>query len=191
MVNKLIYADAINEFLKESLPDRVWLGVFPRNKLPFHALCSHQNESDACKMLVLNLDDEDEPGSHFIAMVCFKKVLYVYDSFGSKLHIRLLQPGLSLILDKYKLDVWTNSSQHQSYSSNTCGYFCVWFLLEFYVNRQHITPTSICRVFVNDLKPTTSKVNESIAVDSIASVIEQQEYSRMLQRLNKLINISR
>ena len=187
MHNQLIYDVAINKFMmKDSLPEEVWLGVYPRNRLPYHALCNLP-KSNLCKMLVLNLDNEDEPGSHFIAIARIKSVLYLYDSFGSELHYRLLEPGLSLLLERYKLKLWKNTVQHQSFLSNTCGYFCVWFLLELYENRSTVTPSNISRVFLDQLKQTTSRVNEMKALKSITNVIEQQEYQRMVRRIRLLL----
>lgn len=90
-------------------------GIYMRNKLPKRPL---KNES-----AIINLDNFDGSGTHWVA---FRKngnsVLY-YDSFGK------LPPPLELI--KYfgnNVKIKYNYNTDQSYDSFKCGHLCLKFL---------------------------------------------------------------
>ena len=83
-----------------------------------------KNISGQC--FIINLDDTEGPGTHWVAVKISKDYINVFDSFG-------LQPPQELVnlcytfnkLYKYE------SNQFQDLSSILCGYYCLYFLKEF------------------------------------------------------------
>jgi hypothetical protein len=100
-----------------------FVGVFSRNNTPY----LKKNHS-----LILNLDDEEGSGTHWVAL-CKKKdgskVLF-FDSYG--------YPPPQEIVDIYKKNknklVYSNN-EIQDPTSIMCGYYCMMFIREFYKGR--------------------------------------------------------
>ena len=91
-------------------------GVFMRNQLPVKG--PHKNES-----AIVNLDDSDGPGTHWVAYKKIGNNVLYFDSFGN------LCPPLDLIdylgvgsFIKY------NHDRYQDYGSVECGHLCLKFL---------------------------------------------------------------
>lgn len=85
-----------------------------RNALPSRPLV---NES-----AIINLDDKEGPGTHW---VCYRKRgsnVYYYDSFGD------LQPPLELKRYLRGCKIYYNYNQQQDYNTNICGHLCLKFL---------------------------------------------------------------
>ena len=71
-------------------------------------------------MAIINLDEHDEPGSHWIAMVKHNNDLLVYDSFGRK---------TTDILPNFNKEVIdTDYDAEQQINEDNCGARCVAFL---------------------------------------------------------------
>lgn len=74
---------------------------------------------------IVNLDDSDGPGTHWVAYYNHPRLPYVlyFDSYGmpppNQLAAYLLKAGKPL---KY------NSTQYQVTDSNACGYYCIFLL---------------------------------------------------------------
>ena len=95
-------------------------GVISRDGIPAKV----KNIPDQC--FIINLDDTEGPGTHWVAVKMSKGHINYFDSFG-------LQPTQVLVnlcytfnkLYKYE------SNQFQDLSSALCGYCCLYFLKEF------------------------------------------------------------
>ena len=90
-----------------------FLGVFPSDRVP---ISSHYYP--CC--FVANTDPEGKPGAHWLAFYYdYPNVVDFFDSYG-------MHPSL------YSFDVPNilsfNPIQFQSYSSNVCGQYCIYFL---------------------------------------------------------------
>lgn len=87
-------------------------GVFPMDSLP--------KMDYGC--YVINTDDADEPGEHWLAVYNDHGHIEYFDSFG-----RLpLDKRLEIFLgDHYKY----NKIQLQQLFSNACGFYCVYYIL--------------------------------------------------------------
>ena len=74
------------------------------------------------KSIIINLQNSNEPGSHWIALKRVKNIIFIFDSFGI---------GLPMVIFKvYKnLQIITYIYRIQDISSNLCGMFCVLFIL--------------------------------------------------------------
>ena len=93
-------------------------GVVPRDKLPkcvFYP-CS----------FVVNTENSNQSGEHWLAVYYDKKgECTFFDSFGQSPQFY----GLDSFLIKTSKSVSYNSQQLQSVFSNTCGYYCIFFIL--------------------------------------------------------------
>lgn len=88
-----------------------------RNDLP---LRSFDNEC-----AVINLDDMNGPGTHWVAYYKKNGVAYYFDSFGN------LRPPLELI--KYlgsAIKIVYNYKKYQKYDTVICGHLCLHFLYD-------------------------------------------------------------
>lgn len=87
-----------------------------RNALP------HKPNKNECA--VVNLDDKDGPGTHWVAYVKRENKIVYFDSFGD------LKPPNELI--KYfgpKTCVLYNHEKLQNYNTYNCGHLCLKFLI--------------------------------------------------------------
>lgn len=92
-------------------------GVFMRNNLP--KKCSHH------ECAVINLDDAQGPGTHWVAFYKKGQIVYYFDSFGN------LQPPLELM--KYlgsNSKILYNYKKYQNYNTVICGHLCLRFLYD-------------------------------------------------------------
>ena len=71
----------------------------------------------------MNLQNSNQPGSHWIALKRVNNTIFVFDSFGN----RYLPIGVFKVFKNFK--IITNIYRIQDISSNLCGMFCVLFIL--------------------------------------------------------------
>ena len=78
---------------------------------------------------IINLDDTEGPGTHWVAVNITTDFVNYFDSFG-------LQPSQELVNLCYTFDKLCKyeSNQFQDLSSLLCGYYCLYFLKEFVGN---------------------------------------------------------
>ena len=75
------------------------------------------------KSLIFNLQNSNQPGTHWISLSRNNKSVFIFDSFGIG-HIP------KNIYDIYKdFNIITNIYRIQDINSNLCGLFCVLFCL--------------------------------------------------------------
>lgn len=80
---------------------------------------------------VLNLDNLDGPGTHWVTYCKVNKNVYYFDSFGN------LSPPTELI--KYlgsDIKVYYNNTKYQDYKTVICGHLCLMYLYDFYYNNK-------------------------------------------------------
>ena len=75
------------------------------------------------KSMIINLQDSNQPGSHWIALKRVKNSIFIFDSFG----IGYIPVGIFKVFKN--LEIITNIYRIQDISSNLCGMFCVLFIL--------------------------------------------------------------
>lgn len=71
---------------------------------------------------IVNLDDADGPGTHWVAYRKRGKDVVYFDSFGD------LQPPLDLMLYLGVDEVKYNPERYQDYDTYNCGHLCLQFL---------------------------------------------------------------
>lgn len=86
-----------------------------RNNLPINGV--RENESG-----IINLDDTNGPGTHWVAYAKRGNHAIYFDSFGN------LRPPMELVryLNVMKLEY--NRSSYQTYDQSICGQLCLQFL---------------------------------------------------------------
>lgn len=90
-------------------------GVFMRNDLPKSG--PRKNES-----AIINLDDKDGPGTHWVAYKKRTDDVTYFDSFGD------LQPPQDLIKYLNVGSIKYNYVKYQDYNTIICGHLCLKFL---------------------------------------------------------------
>ena len=91
----------------------LFCGVYPMNQLPTRQEGAY----------VINMDDHDEPGSHWVAVFDNNGVVEYVDSYGyPPIDVRCLQfLGSEYYYNKVKL---------QKQYSNACGFYCIYYILK-------------------------------------------------------------
>jgi hypothetical protein len=80
--------------------------------------------------LIVNLQNSDQPGSHWVAVVVAPTCCYYFDPFG------IAPPTvLSRWMKAYKNLVKMNDSQLQHIESHRCGLYCYYFIKEMALGR--------------------------------------------------------
>jgi hypothetical protein len=101
------YVDDLNDVGKRLFGNK-FVGVFPSNRIP--RLKNNQ-------YVILNLDEEGELGSHWVAVVKHKNKSFLYDSFGrraSKIIPSLKKSGNGMVVD-------TELDKEQKETEFDCG----------------------------------------------------------------------
>ena len=75
------------------------------------------------KSIIINLQNSNEPGSHWIALKRVKNTIFIFDSFG----IGYLPMAIFKVYKNFK--IITNIYRIQDISSNLCGMFSALFIL--------------------------------------------------------------
>lgn len=90
-------------------------GVFMRNGLPKSGPFKHESG-------IINLDDNDGSGTHWVAYKKSNNNVIYFDSFGD------LQPPIEFISYAGVGSVNYNYKQYQTYDTVECGHLCLKFL---------------------------------------------------------------
>lgn len=144
---KALYSNEIEDQLK-FIP--IFKGVFAKDELK--KIKVKKNENFA---FVINLENHNQGGSHWVSMYNDKNLPYVeyYDSYG-------LEPPIEVenfVNSKVKKPIFYNPYQQQKPTSNRCGYFCIHYIVKRYSG---MLPDSILSKFTK--KP--SNKNEQLAL---------------------------
>ena len=100
----------INNLLKDN---KKFIGCFSKDQISL----IDNNKS------IINLQDSNTAGSHWIALKRVRNDIFVFDSFG----VGYIPIGIFKVYKNYKMI--TNIYRIQDISSNLCGMFCVLFIL--------------------------------------------------------------
>lgn len=95
--------------------DREFIGVFSKSNLP--------GKSRRYEKFIVNLADENQPGTHWLAVRKIDRLALIFDSYG-------LPPPMEIVRYLKKCSKFYNSIQYQGESCRFhCGHLCVLFLL--------------------------------------------------------------
>ena len=94
-----------------------YLGTFPLDRLP-------DLPKKFPKSIIINTDQSNKPGDHWIAIVLTEKHAYYFDSFGLGIVDQEIQ---QFLLPRYSSIIF-NSLSIQHILSDKCGYYCIYFV---------------------------------------------------------------
>jgi hypothetical protein len=111
--------DEISKLLrKDKVANKYFYGVYPIDMLP--------NINFIPASLVLNTDPSYLPGAHWIAVYIDRnRECFFFDSFGYHPSIYKVEKYLRTI----STSITYNKSQIQSLASETCGLYCIYFII--------------------------------------------------------------
>ena len=125
-----------------------FLGVFPCDRIP--------KTSKYAYSMIINTDNHRLPGSHWTAIIIRGQSMYFFDSFGRNFNNNSFP--LDFITNMTKLShnkvVRFNNKVLQSFSSNTCGLYCIYLILKSIT----VNPINIFRNFSENLKLNDRKI---------------------------------
>ena len=75
--------------------------------------------------LIVNLSNEGETGTHFIAIFITENKILYFDSLGSF----QINPNIKHYLETYKKPISYDQKQIQHLLSSHCGFFCIAFII--------------------------------------------------------------
>ena len=94
-----------------------YLGTFPLDRLP-------DLPKKFPKSIIINTDQSNKPGDHWIAIVLTEKHAYYFDSFGLGIVDQQIR---QFLLPRYSSIIF-NSLCIQHILSDKCGYYCIYFV---------------------------------------------------------------
>ena len=103
----------------------VEINDYYENEPRFNGVCSRNNLPKTIKndAYVINLDEYDDIGTHWVALYYDKNTVVYFDSFG----IEHIPDEIMKFISKNK-EIKTNIFRIQAYDSIMCGYFCIGFI---------------------------------------------------------------
>ena len=94
-----------------------YLGTFPVDRLP-------DFPKKFPKSIIINTDQSNKPGDHWIALVLTEGHAFYFDSFG----LGIVDQQVRDFLLPYYSNIIFNSLCIQHVLSDKCGYFCIYFV---------------------------------------------------------------
>ena len=126
-----------------------------QNEPRFNGAFSRDNLSNTIKngAYVINLDENHDIGTHWIALYVNNKTVTYFDSFGVE--------GIPKEITKFiaRKKIITNIYRIQAYDSIMCGYFCIGFI-SFMFNGKSLTD------YTNLFSPNDFNKNDDIILNS-------------------------
>ena len=179
--NKMTLSNDIEEFLEQLIPKHVFIGCYPIDKVPIKNIL----EKKYC-MCVINTDEADKPGQHFVCLIRDNSKLFLFDSTASSYNEKLIYDRIinKILREKSYFKIWKSKKPVQDMYSNTCGYFCIWFLLKFYFFRP-ATTQEVDKFFDNLLPAQDKPKNHNQIAKEILVNVERIIHKNYLTNLLK------
>ena len=81
---------------------------------------------------IVNLDNKQGPGTHWVAMKIGQHLIEYFDSFGLNCPMEVVS-----LSNKIGINYVYNSTQYQDLNSVLCGYYCLFFINERHKNETY------------------------------------------------------
>ena len=111
---RALFESEIDNYARSIIPN--FIGVFNRERLPY--LSKYKNVA-----FIVNLDDLEGKGTHWVAIRKNKKYIYYFDSFGN------LPPPNEITKMAKNFKLYYNTTNLQSFDLTNCGKLSIEFLL--------------------------------------------------------------
>jgi hypothetical protein len=132
----------------EKYKSKGFIGTFMKDKIPIKEIKNHPLPLG----LVINLDNDSGPGTHWVCLFITPLYQVYFDSFGQPPPIQVMK-----LMSKFKsIPKYYNSTQLQQLSSQACGYFVI-FILEHLFNGG-----SPSEIILNNFDQYPSNHNENV-----------------------------
>ena len=124
-------------------------GAYPCDQIP--------NFPDNEYSVIINVDNSSLPGSHWTALVVKGNNVYYFDSFGRLYNNSSFPVDYIENLGKicFGKKIMFQNKVLQSFHSNTCGEFCVYFIKQF---EKNVAFSRIFHDFTENLKLNDTKI---------------------------------
>ena len=126
-----------------------YLGTFPLDRLP-------DLPNRFPKSIIINTDQSNKPGDHWIAIVLTEKHAYYFDSFG----LGIIDQQIRQFLLPHYSSIIFNSLCIQHILSDKCGYYCIYFV-------QNVHNLKSYNKFLSNFTIYNLKQNDCIVMQSI------------------------
>ena len=120
-----------------------FLGAFPYDEIP------EKPKSEAEEFsLVINTESSKEPGEHWLVLLYKKPYFYFLDSFGRSVYDGTFSNQFAKTIKNYIGNVRykSNNKWLQQLTSNACGDYCVYIIMEM----SKRSPRKVFSVFSRD-----------------------------------------
>ena len=114
----------ITHILEKVCPD--FYGVFSSNTIPMYL------KKITKFVIVVNLAKAEHEGTHFITIVRISQKVLFIDSFG----LPCREENISKFLKELEVPIYYNETQIQSFASNFCGFYAIFFCLKYSVEKK-------------------------------------------------------
>ena len=172
----------IEDLLWNLIPSSIFLGCFPRDMIPVTEIIEKP-----FTMTIINSDKSTKPGSHFVCLIRHGDAVMYFDSLALPEVYDLLEEDIEEIIEKTKANkVYINTKQIQGLRSNTCGYFCIYFVTFYYW--QHPEFKDIKRIMFDPFSRVYDSIqNERLLARRIKMGIQQIIYRESRSRADPMI----
>jgi len=119
--NKAQDGQTLNDLGLTFFDRRTWGGVHPYDTVPIE---KYKNKT----YLIVNTDDSNGPGIHWMSIIKNKSNIYVYDSFGRRTSNVLKKFNRRVLKGGYRI-VESKRDAEQSDYQEDCGLRCIAWLL--------------------------------------------------------------
>ena len=159
-ISKFLGTEELNVFARTDVVlQRYYVGCYPADVMP------PTIKKSCC--WIWNVDEQDKPGTHWVAIVKEDRNIFFFDSFGKTPQFFKRQYWL----DNFRTRGWhvtmVNNAQIQAHVSRTCGVWCLYYLRAHYEGRRRM------------LEPFTNIANQLISNEQRLKKLAFRMFSKM------------
>jgi hypothetical protein len=138
------------------------LTFMKQKKIPFNDVIMRDefNENTPYGNYIINLDDLQGPGSHWVAYIYTPNVSYYFDSFG------IIPPSEIINYSKCSKLLYNNFIIQEKYSI-LCGWYCINFIN--YMMKSKTLNKEVYESFTHQFQ-NNEHVNDSIVISNILDI---------------------
>ena len=146
------------------------ISEYYKNEPRSNGVYSRDNLSNNIKKgaYVINLDEYENNGTHWISLFVKPKYTVYFDSFG----VEHIPKEINKFIGNKKIKA--SIFRIQAYDSIMCGYFCINFINYMLKGKTLLDYTNL--FFPNDLKKTIKLLKEYLKMDNIINLTDVNKY---------------
>jgi hypothetical protein len=142
---------------RDQLAKTVVRGIYPLDDFILFVPNNSNKTFDTTELFICNLDDCDEPGSHWTVVERHRGNVFYFDSYGMPpIHDNLT----AKLIDMTRSTITWNNTQLQELDTNVCGQYCILYCL---LRARKFTPLDIVNTLHHNDKLSTHQRDHIIA----------------------------